>query len=357
LDGAPNSIISIKLERISTMAKHLITGGAGFIGSHLADLLINRGHSVTIIDNLSTGRFANVAHLEGNREFKAIIDNVSNELLTEELIRGADYVYHLAASVGVRLVIERPTDAIINNVLGTEIVLRNACRYRKPTLIVSTSEVYGKSQESVFSEDADCVMGPTCRSRWGYATSKAIDEFLALAYFQEKQLPTVVVRLFNTVGPRQTGHYGMVIPNLVRQALLNQPLTVFGTGAQTRCFGHVRDVVPALADLLGRPDTAGLVFNVGTQEEISIQSLAERIVELTGSRSTITHVPYKQAYPPGFEDMERRKPDLGRLNRFTGYEPKYHLDDILRDVIVDIRQKLQAQDSMNVQASQALPQD
>jgi UDP-glucose 4-epimerase len=332
------------------MARHLITGGAGFIGSHLADLLINRGESVTVIDNLSTGRFANIAHLEHHSRFKCVIDDVSNQHLTEEIIREADCIYHLAASVGVRLIIERPTDAIINNVLGTEIVLRNACRYRKPVLIVSTSEVYGKSQESVFREDADCVMGPTCRSRWGYATSKAIDEFLALAYFQEKQLATVVVRLFNTVGPRQTGHYGMVIPNLVRQALLNQPLTVFGDGTQTRCFGHVSDVVPALVDLLGRPDTAGLVFNVGTQEEVSIRQLAERILEFTRSSSSITYVPYSQAYPPGFEDMERRKPDLTRLKRFTGYEPKYHLDDILRDVICDMKQKLKAQDSRSFEA-------
>ena len=332
------------------MAKHLITGGAGFIGSHLADLLINNGESVTIIDNLSTGRFTNVAHLERNERFKCIIDNVSNEHLTEEMIRGADYVYHLAASVGVRLVIERPTEAIINNVMGTEIVLRNACRYRKPILIISTSEVYGKSRERVFSEDSDCVMGPTSRSRWGYATSKAIDEFLALAYFQEKQLQTVVVRLFNTVGPRQTGHYGMVIPTLVRQALLNQPLTVFGDGTQSRCFAHVWDVVPMLVDLLGRPDTAGLVFNLGTQEEVSIKRLAERIIELSGSKSTITYVPYKEAYPPGFEDMERRVPDLSRLKRFTGYEPKHQLDDILRDVILHLQEKVPQQDAVAIGA-------
>jgi len=313
-------------------------------------LLINNGESVTIIDNLSTGRFTNVAHLERNERFKCIIDNVSNEHLTEEMIRGADYVYHLAASVGVRLVIERPTEAIINNVMGTEIVLRNACRYRKPILIISTSEVYGKSRERVFSEDADCVMGPTSRSRWGYATSKAIDEFLALAYFQEKQLQTVVVRLFNTVGPRQTGHYGMVIPTLVRQALLNQPLTVFGDGTQSRCFAHVWDVVPMLVDLLGRPDTAGLVFNLGTQEEVSIKRLAERIIELSGSKSTITYVPYKEAYPPGFEDMERRVPDLSRLKRFTGYEPKHQLDDILRDVIRHLQEKVPQQDAVAIGA-------
>lgn len=315
------------------MARHLITGGAGFIGSHLTDLLIKSGEEVTIIDNLSTGRFANVVHLEYHKNFKCIVEDISNERITEELIREADFVYHLAASVGVRLVIERPTQAIINNVLGTEIVLRNACRYRKPILIISTSEVYGKNREQVFKEDADCVMGPTSRSRWGYATSKAIDEFLALAYFQEKQLRTVVVRLFNTVGPRQTGHYGMVIPNLVRQALLNQPLTIFGDGTQTRCFAHVWDVAPALIELLARPDTAGMVFNVGTQEEVSIRQLADRVLKLTGSRSPITYVPYSQAYPSGFEDMDRRVPDLSRIKRTIGYEPKYRLDDILRDVI------------------------
>jgi UDP-glucose 4-epimerase len=332
------------------MARHLITGGAGFIGSHLADFLIKRGEAVTIIDDLSTGRFTNIAHLERHERFKCIIDGVSNERLTEELIREADCVYHLAASVGVRLVIERPTEAIINNVLGTEIVLRNACRHRKRVLIISTSEVYGKSRESVFSEDADCVMGPTSRSRWGYATSKAIDEFLALAYYQEKQLRTVVVRLFNTVGPRQTGHYGMVIPNLVRQALLNQPLTVFGDGTQSRCFAHVWDVTPVLVDLLGRPDTAGLVFNVGTQEEVSIRQLAERIVELTGSRSKITYIPYAQAYPSGFEDMDRRVPDLSRLRRLIGYEPKYRLDDILGDVIRSEQESLPVREAMFAQA-------
>ena len=331
------------------MAKHLITGGAGFIGSHLADCLIRSGESVTIIDNLSTGRFANVAHLERNTKFRSIIDNVSNEHLTEELIREADYVYHLAASVGVRLIIDHPTDTLINNILGTEIVLRNACRYRKPVLVVSTSEVYGKSREPMFSEDDDCIMGPTSRSRWGYATSKAIDEFLALAYFHEKQLATVVVRLFNTVGPRQTGHYGMVIPNFVRQALLNQPLTVFGDGTQRRCFAHVWDVAPILVDLLGRPDTAGLVFNVGAQQEVSIQSLAQRVIELTNSSSGIRYVPYKDAYPPGFEDMERRVPDLSRVKRFTGYQPKYQLDDILRDVINDIREKLQSKELVAIQ--------
>jgi nucleoside-diphosphate-sugar epimerase len=322
------------------MAKHLVTGGAGFIGSHLADYLIQRGDSVSIIDNLSTGRMSNVAHLEGNKGFHCIIDDIRNEQIVGELIREADYVHHLAASVGVRLVIERPTESIVNNIAATEIVLENACRFRKPVLIASTSEVYGKCERSKFQEDDDCIMGATSKTRWGYATSKAIDEFLALAYFYEKQLPVVIVRLFNTVGPRQSGHYGMVIPNLVRQALLNEPVTVYGNGQQTRCFAHVHDVVPTLVGLITRSTAYGTVFNIGSQEEISISALAERIIEMTGSNSTIRYVSYEQAYPPGFEDMGRRMPDLARVQRMVGYQPRLKLDDILHDVIADLRPRL-----------------
>jgi UDP-glucose 4-epimerase len=336
------------------MKKHLITGGAGFIGSHLADYLIQKGDEVSIIDNLSTGRFSNIAHLETERRFRCIIDDVRNQPLVEQLIRDVDCVYHLAASVGVRLVIEHPTDALINNVVGTEIVLKNACRYRRPILIASTSEVYGKSRNLQFQEDDDCVMGPTCKSRWGYATSKAIDEFLALAYFQEKHLPVVIIRLFNTVGPRQTGRYGMVIPNLVRQALLNEPLTVFGDGNQSRCFGHVRDIVPVLADLISRATAYGSVFNVGTQEEVTINALATRIIEMTGSTSKIRYIPYYLAYPHGFEDMERRVPSLTRLQNLTQYQPYYMLDDILRDVIWDVRKELGSKEnSLSRDARQA----
>jgi UDP-glucose 4-epimerase len=324
------------------MAKHLITGGAGFIGSHLSDFLIQRGESVVVLDNLSTGRISNIAHLEGHPLFRCVIDDVRNERLVEEFVRDADYVYHLAASVGVRLVIERPTESIVNNIITTEVMLKNACRYRRPILIASTSEVYGKNPRPQFSEDDDCVMGATMKSRWGYATSKAIDEFLALAYYQEKHLPTVIVRLFNTVGPRQTGHYGMVVPNLVRQALLGEPLTVFGDGNQSRCFAHVADVVPALFGLLTNRKSYGTVYNVGTQEEVSINALAERIIELTGSKSGIRHVPYEQAYAAGFEDMERRVPDLSRIRKGIGYKPQHNLDKILTDVIQSLQTSISA---------------
>lgn len=326
------------------MAKHLITGGAGFIGSHLAELLLERGEQVSVIDNLSTGRFSNIAALERSGRFRCFIDDIRNEDLIEELIRDADFVYHLAASVGVRMIIERPTDTIINNIMGTEIVLRNACRYRKPLLITSTSEVYGKSEQPTFREDDDRVMGPTSKSRWGYAESKAIDEFLALAYFSEKHLPVVVVRLFNTVGPRQTGRYGMVIPTFVRQAILDEPIGVFGDGSQTRCFAHVLDVVPVLAELVKRPDAYGSVINVGSQEEISIKTLAERVIAMTNSNSNIRLIPYAQAYPPGFEDMERRMPDLTRLRALTGYSPNYRLNQILEDVVADVREQLESPD-------------
>jgi len=328
------------------MSKHLITGGAGFIGSHLAEHLLAQGNHVSVIDNLSTGRFSNIARLEKNPLFRCYIDDIRNEKLTEDLIRDADYVYHLAASVGVQLIIERPTETIINNIMGTEVVLRSACRYRKPLIITSTSEVYGKSQQPTFQEDDDRIMGPTCKSRWGYAESKAIDEFLALAYFAEKHLPVAVVRLFNTVGPRQTGRYGMVVPTMVRQALLEEPITVFGDGTQSRCFAHVLDVVPNLAKLVKLPEAYGLVFNVGSQEEVSIKYLAEHIIELTHAKSQIRMVPYAQAYPPGFEDMARRKPELSRLKQFTGYTPKYSLDRILQDVIEDMREQLVSQNAI-----------
>src|SRR5579863_1335950 len=328
------------------MARHLITGGAGFIGSHLAELLLNRGEQVSVIDNLSTGRFSNIATLEKNKHFRCFIDDVRNEDLIEELVRDADFIYHLAASVGVQLIIERPTETIINNIMGTEIVLRNACRYRKPLLITSTSEVYGKSEQPTFREDADRVMGPTSKSRWGYAESKAIDEFLALAYFSEKRLPVVIVRLFNTVGPRQTGRYGMVIPTFARQALQNESICVFGDGSQTRCFAHVLDVVPVLADLIRRPESYGSVVNVGSQEEISIKGLAERVIAAARSNSNIRLIPYAQAYPPGFEDMARRVPDLERLRALTGYNPKYRLEQIIEDVVADVRGQLESQDPL-----------
>lgn len=322
------------------MATHLITGGAGFIGSHLADYLLQRGERVVVIDNLSTGRFRNIEHLEGRAGFQCYIEDVRHEPLIDELIRQCDRVYHLAASVGVRLIIERPTESLINNIVGTERVLRSASRYRKPVLITSTSEVYGKSKKDGFSESDDRIMGPTDKSRWGYANSKATDEFLAMAYYEETRLPVVIVRLFNTVGPRQTGEYGMVIPNFVSQALRGLPLTVYGDGNQTRCFGHVLDIVPALVELLTRPGAYGKVFNLGSNREVSIRELAEMVIAKTGATSKIRYVPYDEAYPPGFEDMQRRVPDTTRVASLIGFRASRTLEDILADVIDEQRSKL-----------------
>ena len=321
------------------MATHLITGGAGFIGSHLADYLIEQGENVIVIDNLSTGTYSNIEHLQGRSGFQCYIDDVRHEKLIDELIRESDRVYHLAASVGVRLIIEKPTESLINNIAGTERVLHSASRYRKPVLITSTSEVYGKSKKEAFSESDDRIMGRTDEARWGYANSKATDEFLAMAYYQETRLPVVIVRLFNTVGPRQTGQYGMVIPNFVRQALYGLPITVHGDGSQTRCFCHVKDVVPALAELLTKTGAFGKVFNVGSNTEISVRELAERVLKTTGSKSEIRCVPCDEAYPPGFEDMQRRIPDLKRITSLIGFRSRRTLDDILNDVIEEFSRK------------------
>lgn len=319
------------------MATHLITGGAGFIGSYLAEYLLDRGEDVVIIDNLTTGNYGNIEHLEGRSGLRVYIEDVRHEPLIDELIRNCDRVYHLAASVGVRLIIERPTESLINNIVGTERVLRSASRYRKTVLITSTSEVYGKSKQEEFSEGDDRIMGSTDKSRWGYANSKATDEFLAMSYHQETRLPVVIVRLFNTVGPRQTGQYGMVIPNFVSQALRGMPITVHGDGSQTRCFCHVKDVVPALAELLTRQEAYGKVFNVGSNAEISIRELAELVLQKTGSASEIRYVPYEEAYPQGFEDMQRRVPNLARVSSLIGFQPARTLDDILNDVIEEQR--------------------
>ncbi len=321
------------------MATHLITGGAGFIGSHLSDYLLQRGEQVIVIDNLSTGRYNNIEHLEGRSGFKCYIEDVRHETLIDELIRQCDRVYHLAASVGVRLIIEKPTESLINNIVSTERVLSSASRYRKPVLITSTSEVYGKSKKEEFSETDDRIMGSTDKCRWGYANSKATDEFLAMAYYQETRLPAVIVRLFNTVGPRQTGQYGMVIPSFVSQALRGLPITVHGDGSQTRCFCHVKDVVPALAELLTSRKAYGKVFNLGSNAEISITGLAERVLKKTGSKSQIKHIPYDEAYPAGFEDMQRRIPDLTRVASLIGFRPTLSLDDILNDVIEELSRK------------------
>ncbi len=312
----------------------LITGGAGFVGSHLAEALLALGDSVWVLDNLSTGAIDNVDHLKADRRFHYTIDTVMNEPVVAELIDRADVVFHLAAAVGVRLIVESPVNTIETNVHGTEMVLKLANKKKKKVVIASTSEVYGKSNAVPFREDADLVLGPTTKGRWSYACSKAIDEFLALAYHKEKHLPVVIARLFNTVGPRQTGRYGMVIPSFVKQALLGHPLTVHGDGTQTRCFTYVSDVVGALIELSRRDDAVGEVFNIGNdREEVAILDLARRVKERTRSKSEIVLVPYDQAYEQGFEDMPRRVPDLFRIRRLTGYEPRVHLDEILDRVI------------------------
>ena len=310
--------------------KVLITGGAGFVGSHLAEALIERGDSVHVLDNLSTGSIENIEHLKGHKLFHYAVESVMNEPITAELVDRVDVVFHLAAAVGVRLIVESPVNTIETNVHGTEMVLKLANKKKKKVLIASTSEVYGKSNEVPFREDANLVMGPTTKGRWSYACSKAIDEFLALAYHKEKHLPVVVFRLFNTVGPRQTGRYGMVIPNFVRAALLGHPLQVHGTGEQSRCFTYVSDVVGALLKLAEDPRAVGEVVNIGNdREEVSILDLAKRVIERTGSKSAIEIVPYEKAYEAGFEDMPRRVPDLTKVRAMIGYEPQVHLDEIL----------------------------
>jgi len=317
----------------------LITGGAGFIGSHLADHLLREGHRVLVLDNLSTGAIANIAHLKDHARFHYTIDTVTNEPLLAELIDQCDVVFHLAAAVGVKLIVEAPVHTIETNVHGTEVVLEHANKKKKLVLIASTSEVYGKSTSVPFREDDDLVLGPTCKHRWAYACSKAIDEFLALAYWKEKKLPVIIARLFNTVGPRQTGQYGMVIPTFVRQALSGRPITVFGDGTQTRSFTYVGDVVCALAGLVREPAAIGEVYNVGNTQEISIRDLAERIKALTASRSPIVTIPYDQAYEAGFEDMPRRVPDISKIAALVGYQPKVQLDEILMKVIEYFRER------------------
>jgi len=311
----------------------LITGGAGFIGSHLADAYLERGDEVYVIDDLSTGRIENIQHLKGQPRFHYTIDTVHNHPLTAELVDQCDVVFHLAAAVGVKLIVESPVRTIETNVRGTEVVLSIANKKKKKVLVASTSEVYGLSTDVPFREDGNLVMGATTKGRWSYACSKAIDEFLALAYWREKKLPTVVVRLFNTVGPRQTGQYGMVIPTFVRQALSGRPITVYGDGKQSRCFGYVGDIVGALIKLMDHKDAVGNVFNIGSNEEISILQLAQRVKELTQSKSEIVFVPYDEAYEEGFEDMPRRIPDISKIHNLVGFQPQMGLDGILETVI------------------------
>jgi UDP-glucose 4-epimerase len=316
-----------------------ITGGAGFIGSHLSEALLAQGHEVLVLDNLSTGSFDNIAHLKGRAGFEYFIDSVENEPLLAELIDRRAVVFQLAAAVGVKLIVEQPVYTIETNVHGTEVVLKHANKKKKLVVVASTSEVYGKSENVPFNEDSDLVLGPTTKHRWAYACSKAVDEFLALAYWKERKLPVIIVRFFNTVGPRQTGQYGMVIPNFVRQALAGEPLTVFGDGTQSRAFTHVSDVVGALTILMKEPAAIGQVINVGNVQEVTITDLAKMVRDLSGSNSTIKYVPYEEAYDSGFEDMPRRVPDLTKIRRMIGYEPKYSLDDILVQVIDYFRRK------------------
>ena len=313
--------------------KVFITGGAGFIGSHLSDAYINRGDEVHILDDLSTGSIENIRHLKEHPNFHYTIDSVHNRPLVAELVDQCDLVFHLAAAVGVKLIVESPVRTMETNIQGTEVVLEQAAKKNKRVLVASTSEVYGLSDQIPYKEDGNLVLGATTKGRWSYACSKAIDEFLALAYYHEKRLPTTIVRLFNTVGPRQTGRYGMVIPSFVKQALAGKPITVYGDGTQSRCFGYVGDVVTSLVKLMDQPETVGEVYNIGATEEISIGELAELIKVKTKSSSEIVLIPYDEAYEAGFEDMPRRVPDVSKLEQCINFKPNVNLDQILDSVI------------------------
>jgi len=307
----------------------LITGGAGFIGSHLADVLVSQGHQVSAVDNLSTGRLENISHLLDKSNFHFARANITDEIVLDRLASQADIIVHLAAAVGVRLIVEQPVHTIETNIMGTEAVLKSGLRYGCRVLIASTSEVYGKGSKNPFAEEDDVMLGPTSKSRWCYAASKMVDEFLGLAYYHESGLDVVILRLFNTVGPRQTGQYGMVVPRFMGQALRGESITVYGNGQQSRCFCDVSDVVQAITGLATHEESPGIVFNIGSKEEVTIQELAERVKKITNSASGIINVPYSEAYAPGFEDLQRRVPDTTRLHRLTGWEPKAGLDQIL----------------------------
>jgi UDP-glucose 4-epimerase len=320
--------------------KILVTGGAGFIGSHLCELLLQKGHTVVAIDNLSTGRLDNIQHLLQSPGFQFVRETITNTQVLDRLTSEADILIHLAAVVGVKLIVDDPVNTIATNIMGTEAVLTTANRYRCKVMLASTSEVYGKGFKVPFNEEDDCVMGPTSHSRWSYATSKAIDEFLGLAYYHQFGLPIVVMRFFNTVGPRQTGRYGMVLPRFVRQALAGEPITIYGDGEQSRCFADVADIIDATVKLAQHPGAVGHVFNIGSTEEVTIRELAERVIAATRSQSKIVYVPYEEAYAPGFEDMRRRVPDLEKIHQLIGYEPHYSLDETLQRVIVYERDQI-----------------
>ena len=313
--------------------KVLITGGAGFIGSHLSDELIAGGNEVTVLDNLSTGRFENIAHLEGNKSFQFVEGTILNEMLVDKLVERCDVVYHLAAAVGVDLVVKKPLESLVTNIKGSEIVLDMVHRYHKKILITSTSEIYGKNTNGPLKEDDDRILGSPLKVRWGYSTAKAVDEMLAYIYWKEKKVPTIIVRLFNTVGPRQTGAYGMVIPRFVNQALKNEDITVYGTGKQSRCFLHVKDVINTLVKLMNSKDAVGQVFNIGSQEEITIENLAKKVIEITKSKSKLVYISYEKAYEEGFEDMQRRVPDTTKVKNLTGFKPTMDLEGTIKSVV------------------------
>lgn len=315
----------------------LITGGAGFIGSHLADELINNGKQVVILDNLSTGRLQNVAHLQDNPNCELVIDTVLNESLVDKLVERCDIIFHLAAAVGVELIVKKPLESLSTNIKGSEVVLEMANRYHKKVLITSTSEIYGKNINGPLKEDDDRILGSPLKTRWSYSTAKAVDEMLAYVYWKEKNVPSVIVRLFNTVGSRQTGAYGMVMPRFITQALNSQTMTVYGTGTQSRCFVHVKDVTKALIKLTEEPKAVGEVFNIGSQEEIGIAQLAREIIKITKSRSKIEYIPYEKAYEEGFEDMQRRVPDITKIKKLIGFEPSYTLTEIIQDIVTYLK--------------------
>jgi len=319
--------------------KSLITGGSGFIGSHLAEELLNQGNQVSVIDDLSTGSIENIEHLKREKSFQYFIDSIKNESLMAELIDKCDVIYHLAAAVGVRLIVESPVHTIETNIAGTEIILKLANKKKKKVIITSSSEVYGKSNAIPFKENGDLVFGPTYKGRWSYACSKAIDEFLAIAYYKEKKLPIVIARLFNTVGPRQTGTYGMVIPTFIKQALLNHPITVYGDGKQSRCFTHVKDVVKGIIGLAHHSNAISRIFNIGSTEEITIEKLAELVKKITKSDSKVVHIPYDEAYEEGFEDMIKRVPDISKIQKLIDYKPTINIEGIIKSVIEFFRNK------------------